>query len=295
MVFINEVRYISTLSKTFFSYIPSNSIFTKVHPITKILIVFILSISALILPNIFDLLVLFIFDIILITLAKIPLFSKGFRKIIIFFLLANVTIFIAWCFFSEKEGEIIFFEQYIVLAEDKLVWHILITENTILKAFNVSLRSIIMFLLMLFFFIGVSDRDLIHGLRSVKVPFSISLMINLTFRGLSIFQQEYSIVKEAMMTRGVEFDHISIPQKIRNFISIFIALVILLFKRAEEMSASIEARGIPLRSKHRTLYHYFPFKKKDYLILASLFMFLFFSIYLAIINKSFVFLILELF
>lgn len=267
----------------------------KLHPISKILMVFLLSIIALILPNMFDLLVLLVFNIILIILAKIPLFSKGFRKLIIFFLLANVTIFISWCLFSVEEGEIIFFEKYIVLAEDKLIWHILITDQTVFIAFSITLRSIIMFFLMLFFFIGISDRDLIHGLRSIKIPFTICLIVNLTFRGLSMFQQEYSTVKEAMMTRGVEFEHVSIPQKIRNFISIFIVLIVLMFKKTEDMSASIEARGIPLRSKNRTIYHYFPFKKKDYMIFIGLFMLLIFSIYLRYTNGSFVLLFLRIF
>jgi len=267
----------------------------RIHPITKILMVFILSITTLILPNVFDLFVLLLFDIILIKLTKIPVFSKGFRKLIIFFLLANVTIFISWCFFSYKPGEFTFLEIDVVLIEDKVIWHILITERTLYYASNISLRSIIMFFLMLFLFVGISDRDLIHGLRSIKVPYSACLMISMTFRGISMFQHEYSTVKEAMMTRGVEFEKVSIIKKIKNFISIFVALFVLMFKRTEEMSASIEARGIPIRSKKRTVYHYFPLKKKDFLIIFLLVSLLLYSIYLSIIKQSFVFLIIGLF
>jgi len=132
--------------------------------------------------------------------------------------------------------------------------------------------------------VGISDRDLINGLRSIKVPFTVCLVINLTFRGLSMFQQEYSLVREAMMTRGVEFEKTSIPKKIKNFISIFIALIVLMFKKTEEMASSIEARGIPFRSKHRTIYQQFFLKKKDFAILFGLFSFLILSIYLNI-NK----------
>jgi len=109
-------------------------------------------------------------------------------------------------------------------------------------------------------------------------------MVNLIFRGLSMFQQEYYIVKEAMMTRGVAFEKISIPKKIRNFVSIFIALIVLMFKKTEDMSASIESRGIPLKSKNRTRYQHFPFKKKDYLILIGLILFFTYAIYLRLIN-----------
>ncbi|MFX0059623.1 MAG: energy-coupling factor transporter transmembrane component T family protein [Candidatus Hodarchaeota archaeon] len=287
--------YISTLSKTFFSYIPSNSIFAKLHPITKLFIVFLLSIIAFLLTNIFDLLVLFALDIFLITLLKVPLFSKQFRKIISFFLLANVSIFIAWCLFSTRSGNIIFFETTIIIIQDKWIWHILITDQTLFYASRISIRAVIMFFLMLFFFIGISDRDLIHGLRSMKLPFSLSLMINLIFRGLSMFQQEYSMVKEAMKTRGVRFEHISIPKKIKNFVSIFIVLIILMFKKTEDMSASIEARGIPLRSKKRTIYQKFPFKKKDFLICISLILFLIYAIYLNIVKESFLMSIINIF
>jgi energy-coupling factor transport system permease protein len=145
-----------------------------------------------------------------------------------------------------------------------------------------------MFFLALMFFIGTTDRDLIHGLRSVKVPFTLCLIINLIFRGISMFQNDYQIIKEAMQTRGVEFKRVSIPQKIRNFVSIFIAMIILLFTRTEEMANSIESRGIPFRSKNRTIYHYFPLKKKDLTILIILILFFIFSIYLRIMNQMFV-------
>lgn len=289
------MKIISTLSKTFFSYIPSDSILVKIHPITKLALVFILSIISFILPNVFDILVLLLFNILLIIISKIPIFSKGFRKVIIIFLLANISIFIAYSFFSRIPGNIVLFERIIVIIEDRWIWHILITDQTLNLAANISLRAITMFFLMLFLFVAISDRDLIHGLRSIKIPFSACLMLSMTFRGLSMFQQEYNIVKEAMMTRGVAFEKVSIPKKIKNFISIFIALIILMFKRTEEMSASIEARGIPLKSKKRTLYHKYPLKKKDILILLFLFTFLIYSIYLRITNASFVFLIIGLF
>jgi len=286
---------ISTLSKTFFSYIPSTNIMAKLHPITKISLVFVLSIIPFIMNNIFDILIIFFMVIILILLTKIPLFSKHFKKVIIAFLSVNVSIFIVWCLLSEREGSVVFFESTIVLIKDKWIWHILITETTIFYAARISLRVIIMFFVMLFFFISISDRDLIHGLRSIKIPFAVCLMISITFRGLAMFQNEYSIVKEAMMTRGVEFQKISIPKKIKNFISIFIALIVLMFKKTEDMSASIESRGIPLRSEKRTVYQSFPFKKKDYFITFILLSFFAFSVYLFLIKKSFISLIISLF
>ena len=267
----------------------------RIHPITKISLVFTFSIICFILENVFDIVMILCLILILISATKVPLFSKNFRKVIIAFLSVNVSIFIVWCLLSEREGSIIFFETNIVLIKDKWIWHILITDTTLFYAGRISLRIIIMFFLMLFFFISISDRDLIHGLRSIKIPFSACLMISLTFRGLAMFQQEYSMVKEAMMTRGVEFRHISIPKKIKNFISIFIALIVLMFKKTEDIAASIESRGIPLRSKKRTIYQSFPFKKKDYFIIFLLLLFLVFSVYLFIINKSIISLITGIF
>jgi len=290
-----EVNIISTLSKTFFSYIPSTNIMAKIHPITKISLVFILSIITFLMNDVFDIIIMLSLVIILILATRVPLFSKNFRKVIIAFLSVNVSIFIVWCLLSEREGSITFFEITLVLIKDKWIWHILITETTLFYAARISLRIIIMFFLMLFFFISISDRDLIHGLRSIKLPFSVCLMVSLTFRGLAMFQQEYSMVKEAMMTRGVEFERISIPKKIKNFISIFVALIVLMFKKTEDMAASIESRGIPLRSQKRTIYQSFPFKKKDYFIIFLLLLFLAFSVYLLLINKSIFSLIIGIF
>ncbi|MFW9939352.1 MAG: energy-coupling factor transporter transmembrane component T family protein [Candidatus Thorarchaeota archaeon] len=284
----------STLSKTFFSYIPTDSFIARLHPLTKLGLLFVLSIIAYLFDNIVDLLTLLILDIILILLTKVPVFSKKFLKIIGGFLLANSSIFIAWCLFSQRPGTIIYFENTIIIIEDIWIWNILITDQTIYYASRIALRSLIMFFLALMFFIGTTDRDLIHGLRSIKVPFTICLVINLIFRGIAMFQTDFQIIKEAMQTRGVEFKRTSIPQKIRNFVSIFIALIILMFKKTEEMANSIESRGIPFRSKNRTIYHYFPLRIKDFIILTAALMFLGFSIYLRIYRYSLVNFIIKL-
>jgi energy-coupling factor transport system permease protein len=244
--------------------------------------------------SIIDLLVLLIIDLILILLTKIPVFSKKFIKIVGGFLLANSSIFIAWCLFSQRPGTITYFETTIIIVKDIWIWKILITDQTLFYASRIALRSLIMFFLALMFFIGTTDRDLIHGLRSIKVPFTICLVINLIFRGIAMFQTDFQIIKEAMQTRGVEFKRVSLPQKIRNFISIFIALIVLLFKKTEEMANSIESRGIPFRSKNRTIYHYFPLRKKDFVILTAVLIFLAFSIYLRIYNYSLVYFMLNL-
>ncbi|TXT60601.1 MAG: membrane protein of unknown function [Promethearchaeota archaeon] len=266
----------------------------KLHPVTKLSLIFLLSIIAsMILTNVYDLLVILLFVIILIIAAKLPVFSKSFRKILVIFYLANVSIFISWIFLN-TQGTIVYFETTIVIIKNVWIWNIRVTQLGIFSAFLAVLRANISFLLMLLLFTAVSDRELIYGLRTVKVPFALCIMIDLTFRGLSMFQQEYTTVKEAMKTRGVNFEKASIPQKIKNFVSVFITLIVLMFKRTEEMAASIEARGIPLRAKKRTIYHYYKFKKKDYLINFFLLLFLVFSIYLAIINASFVNMIINL-
>lgn len=272
----------STLSKTFFSYIPKKSLMNKLHPLTKILLMLVLSIISFLLSSLLDLLILLVFNLLLIIITRVPVFSKKFLKIIIGFTIANLSIFVAWCLFSQRPGDITFFETQIVLIKDVWVWNILITDQTLINASRIFLRALAMFFLVLFFFAGTSDRDLINGLRSVKIPFAASLMINITFRGLSMFMTDYQTVKEALQTRGVDFKNVSIIQKIRYHVSIFIALIVLMFKRTENMSNSIEARGIPVRSKNRTIYHYFPLKWWDIMIIILLLGFLFFSIYLNI-------------
>jgi energy-coupling factor transport system permease protein len=247
----------------------------------------------MILSNVFDLLVILAFVIILILVAKLPIFSKSFRKILIIFYLANVSIFISWIFLN-TQGTIVYFQASIVIIKNVWIWNIRVTQLGIFSAFLAVLKANISFLLMLLLFTAVSDRELIYGLRTIKIPYALCIMIDLTFRGLSMFQKEYTTVKEAMMTRGVNFEKASIPQKIKNFVGVFITLIVLMFKRTEDMAASIEARGIPLRAKNRTIYHYYPFKKKDYLINIILLLFFGFSIYLGFTGRSFVQIIINL-
>lgn len=251
--------------RTFFLWIPKNSPIHKLHPITKIILMLSLGSSVFLFSNIIKIFSILILSIFLLFISKIPI------KMIWKFLLASTGMIsactIAWMLFSMEIGNIIYFEKYIEIIPKIWIWHIYITENTIFKSLTIGLKILSMVLISILFLTTMRDREFIYGLRKMHLPFPLCLATSLTFRAMYIFRQDYQTVKEAMMSRGVDFKTISIPKKIVQYSKLFIPILSLLFKRAQEMTLGVEARGIPLKGGKYSLYHDIPIKNKDYLVI----------------------------
>ena len=267
-----------TSVRTFFLWIPRESIIHKLHPITKIILMLSLGSGIFILSNPIKIFFILIISAILLIISRIPI------KMIWKFILASTGMIsacvIAWMLFSIEAGSTIYFEKYIEIIPNKWIWHIYITENTIFKSLLIGIKIISMILVTILFLTTMRDREFIYGLRKMHIPFPLCLATSLTFRAMYIFRQDYQTVKEAMMSRGVDFKTISIPKKIIQFSRLFIPILTLLFKRAQEMTLGVEARGIPLRGGKYSLYHDIPIKKIDYVFILSIFLILLLIFYL---------------
>lgn len=251
--------------RTFFLWIPRNSPIHNLHPITKIVLMLSLGSSIFLFSNPIKIFFIILLSISLLLISRIPI------KMIWKFLFASTGMIsaciIAWMLFSIEIGNIVYFEKYIEIIPKRWIWHIYVTENTILKSLLIGLKILSMVLISTLFLTTMRDREFIYGLRKMHLPFPFCLATSLTFRAMYIFRQDYQIVKEAMMSRGVDFKTFSIPKKITQFSRLFIPILTLLFKRAQEMTLGVEARGIPLRGGKYSLYHDIPIRNKDYLVI----------------------------
>jgi len=204
-----------TSIRTFFLWIPRESIIHKLHPITKIILMLSLGSSIFLLSNLIKIFFILIISAILLIISKIPI------RMIWKFIFASTGMIsaciIAWMLFSREIGEIVYFEKYIEIIPNKWIWHVYITENTVLKSLLIGLKIISMILVTILFLTTMRDREFIYGLRKLHIPFPLCLATSLTFRAMYIFRQDYQTVKEAMMSRGVDFSIISIPKKIIQF------------------------------------------------------------------------------
>ena len=87
-------------------------------------------------------------------------------------------------------------------------------------------------------------ESLLKPLKWIKVPVdTLAMMISLTLRYIPTLLEETQKIMKAQASRGVDFKESKLHEKIRLMISLLIPIFIISFKRAEDLSNAMEARG----------------------------------------------------
>ena len=93
-------------------------------------------------------------------------------------------------------------------------------------------------------------------------PQEISVMIMMSLRFIPLLSDEAAKVKKAQLARGARFDDGNIFKRAKAFFPILIPLFVIAFKRADELSVAMEARGYVVGAKRSRL-HPLEWKKID--------------------------------
>jgi len=211
---------------------------TLIHaldPRTKLYIALVLSILSLIFVELIPLLILFLIVVPLIVIAKSLRewlrTLKGLTILILFIGVINA----------------IFNSVNFALA-------MIIRLITLMSAFSI-------------FFLTVHPDDLSQALIQMRFPFSFAFAMSMAIRYVPTIAKEAQTIREAQMSRGLEFEKGSFIQRIKNFIPIIIPLIITSIRRAIEIAESLESRGFGA-TKKRTYLYVLKLSIKDYIALA---------------------------
>ncbi|MBP3721693.1 MAG: energy-coupling factor transporter transmembrane protein EcfT [Selenomonadaceae bacterium] len=216
-------------------YIDGDSFLHNMDSRVKFILIVIL-IIALFLFNIYlSLFAYTILTIILIYISKIPLNSviksiKPLYWILLLTLLTNP-------FFHE--GKIIFSYSIISVTEEGILIGITMTVRLLLLIILSSLLTFTTKTIVL----ADAIEDLLKPLKYFKInPHTIAMIVSLGLRFVPTTIKEFEQIVKAQKSRGMDFDDGNLIKKIKNFIPIIFPLILLTFKRAEELSLAMEAR-----------------------------------------------------
>jgi len=227
-------------------YYPLNSLIHKMNSVSKVLSIFLFSLTSLITNNIYIHIFLTILTIVMVLLTKIPIKTylkmvKSLRFIIIFIVLINIIFKV----------------------------EILTTFIIILK-----LITIVIYTSILTF--TTPPTEITYGLEKIfsplkifKLPINdIALIITLALRFIpSIITQGEKILK-SQASRGIDYHNSNIKGKILAIKAMVIPLFILSFKRADELADAMELR-LYNYSEKRTNYRLNKWSYIDTIILMS--------------------------
>ncbi len=101
-------------------------------------------------------------------------------------------------------------------------------------------------------------------LKIIKIPVSVfSMTISLTLRFIPTLYEESRKIMNAQASRGVDFQEGRLKDKVTQIISLLIPMFVTSFRRAEDLSNAMEARGYIIGAK-RTKIDELKFRYLDY-------------------------------
>lgn len=160
---------------------------------------------------------------------------------------------------------------------DTLVWSDFkfdIFYEGVEKAGFVLIRILIMIGTTSLLTLSTMSTDINNGIEAVLSPLKIfkinvgvlSMLVSLTFRFIPTLLEESKKIMNAQASRGVDFEEGSLKSKVTQIISLLIPMFVISFKRAEDLSNAMEARGYIIGAK-RTKLDELRLRWRDYLSL----------------------------
>lgn len=241
-------------------YVDCSSILHRLDPRTKIIGIFIIMLSILLLGSIWSYMMILLFVGVMIRLSKVPFFYVVRSLKPIWIVLAITFTFHVLL----TPGESVLYQYGIIHISIEGLW----------KAVSITMKIILLVMSASLLTLTTSTSSLTDGLASLLNPLKklglpvqqFAFMITITLRFIPILMLEAERVIKAQKSRGVIFSQGNWFKRIYAFIPILIPLVILSFQKADSIATAIESRGYQ-PSMDRTPLYVLKLHARDYLSL----------------------------
>jgi energy-coupling factor transport system permease protein len=151
-------------------------------------------------------------------------------------------------------------------------WDFLVYYEGIERAGFILIRLIIMIGITSLLTISTMTTDINNGIEGLLAPLKVlhinvgvfSMLISLTLRFIPTLIEESKKIMKAQASRGVDFEEGKLKDKVTQIISLLIPMFVISFKRADELSNAMEARGYII-GESRTKLDELKLRWRDYL------------------------------
>ena len=125
-----------------------------------------------------------------------------------------------------------------------------ILQSVISGAF-MAVRLVILMMFAVMLPLTTSPLELADGLDSLFRPLErfrfpaneVSMMIAMALRFIPLLMEETDKIMRAQLSRGARLDQGNIFQRVKAFMPVLIPLIVIIFRRADEIAVAMEARG----------------------------------------------------
>lgn len=222
---------------------------------------------------------MFVVSIIVFKISKVEFKQISFVLyfILIFLLLNNIAIFI----FSPYEGVQIYGSRTDLF---KIVGPYTVTSQQLFYQFNITLKYFSIIPMALLFMVATNPSEFAASLNKIGVSYKIAYSVSIALRYIPDVQRDYQDISFAQQARGIDMSKKEkLTKRIKNSASILMPLIFSSLDRIETISSAMELRAFG-SNKKRTWYNGRPFKKGDYIAIATVSIILIIAIIATIVN-----------
>lgn len=144
-------------------------------------------------------------------------------------------------------------------------WRIIISDQTLYTAFVKVLGFSASAFIALALFMAIRDVEVSGAMVQLGLPYSITFFTSLAARSFSMAMNDYSIIDQAQVSRGRLIPDKTVFEKIKDFGSMAVPLIVVMITRSNTVAASLRARGFSRSKKAEPYRDTYPFHWYDWL------------------------------
>jgi energy-coupling factor transport system permease protein len=237
--------------KAVLQFVPGNSFFHKLHPITKILWAILFGILCFICQNVWFLASIAAINLIIFLSSGIARESKPIIKV--FGLICTLLLFFS--VFFNRDGIILFEYGFIIIKKIGILQGLVITFRTIGALMTICIMIML-----------TPANDLAAAVvKHFRVPYKYAFAVTATLRFIPMLTGEMSQIIQAQISRGCDLDRGGPIKRFSKMVPLTIPLLSSSVKKTEQMAMSLEVRGFG--SGQRSSYRNISFGVRDLIIL----------------------------
>ncbi len=199
-------------------YLPANTSFHSLHPVTKLLLLFLLITISFLAPGLPGILVLLVLYVGFLLAANGAGNLKTFWKMLVLFWIFT---FLIWIFIPRLRGDPWTYSTAAMLAtriDCFVIAGLLFVTTTRIEEFTLALTRL-------------------------GVPYKGAFALSLGFRLVPLFYQNLQFIVDAQKSRGVDLESGGIIAKAKQYVPIFGVLISYSIRNADIMAMALESRG----------------------------------------------------
>jgi energy-coupling factor transport system permease protein len=236
---------------SFAFYRPTDRLFDKVHPVTKVL-----TLVAAFVPPFFGNNPVEVSTYLALLLFTGLYAGAGpnmwrFRKLMTLLFLMSAGL---WAFF--QPGATVLFSIGPIAAK----------QESLLYGITVGLRLNCFVLTAVTFLTCTKIEDFTYALSRLGLPFVASFALSLAFRLTPLFMEAGSTIVMAQKARGLDLDSGGPITRTRRYVPIIVPVLVSGLRRADQLAIALESKGFG-RSRRRTVLSEFSFGWRDLLLM----------------------------